>query len=203
MYRPDTDEYRTSARAAAQQDLDARRKEFWLVPPRWAGRIVAGTLADQRDLPVAYLFLNILAMVVPAAVAVYMLPPSHVVGAAYFAATYTLFVTRFLVALLHVSEHRRLFKPGMCAGIVGPCMTGRPRCAEHLSTASLKIGCAHAEYGWLNTVTVHLLAPLFGVPSGLYTLHHALMHHAEGNRATLDISSTEPYQRDDPLHFLA
>ena len=86
-----------------------------MAPPRWADKLVASTLADQRDLPVAYLFLNILAMVVPAALAVYLVPASHAVGAAYFAATYSLFITRFLVALLHVSEHRRLFKPGKCA----------------------------------------------------------------------------------------
>ena len=104
-----------AARAAAQQDLDALRKEFLLAPPCWAGRAIASTLADQRDLPVAYLFLNILALVVPAAAAVFMLPPSHVVGATYFAAAYSSFITRFLVALLHVSEHRRLFKPGMWA----------------------------------------------------------------------------------------
>lgn len=126
----DREHAETAARAAAQQDLDARRKEFLLEPPQWAGRAVASILADQRDLPVAYLFLSILALVVPAAVAVYLLPPSHALGAAYFAATYSLFITRFLVALLHVSEHRRLFKPGMCAKTPGPCMAWRMRCTQ-------------------------------------------------------------------------
>lgn len=60
----------------------------------------------------AYLFLNITGLVVPAALLVFLAPPSHMVGAAYLAANYGLFITRFLVALLHVSEHRRLFRPG-------------------------------------------------------------------------------------------
>lgn len=38
--------------------------------------------------------------------------------------------------------------------------------------------CPRAEYNGLNIVAVHFLAPLYGVPSGLYTLHHRVMHHA-------------------------
>lgn len=60
----------------------------------------------------------------------------------------------------------------------------------------------HAEYAWLNSMAAHFLAPLYGVPSGLYSLHHMVMHHAEGNRAAYDLSSTEPYQRDNLLHFM-
>ena len=51
-----------------------------------------------------------------------------------------------------------------------------------------------AELNWCVSL---LLAPLFGLPSGLYNLHHVLMHHVEGNEATWDLSSTEPYQRDN------
>ena len=85
----------------------------------------------------------------------------------------------------------------------------------------------------LNFVAPHLLAPLFGVPSGLYTLHHVIMHHTVGagilrasaaqcpvmthaqyitgtydpavrqeDNHARDLSSTEPYQRDNTLHFL-
>ena len=63
-------------------------------------------------------------------------------------------------------------------------------------------GFPAAEYGWLNGVALHFLAPLYGVPSGLYALHHRVMHHVEGNAAHADLSSTEPYQRDCALHFL-
>lgn len=35
----------------------------------------------------------------------------------------------------------------------------------------------------LNFIAPHLLAPLFGVPSGLYGLHHVIMHHTVGAQA--------------------
>ena len=35
----------------------------------------------------------------------------------------------------------------------------------------------------LNFIASHLLAPLFGVPSGLYGLHHVIMHHTVGTLA--------------------
>ena len=51
---------------------------------------------------------------------------------------------------------------------------------------------------WLAPV---LLAPLFGVPPGLYRGHHVHMHHAEENAAARDLTSTELFQRDSPWHF--
>jgi len=53
----------------------------------------------------------------------------------------------------------------------------------------------------LNMVTEWVLAPFFGIPIGTYTTHHCVMHHTEDNGG-LDLSSTEPYQRDSFLHFL-
>ncbi|KAK9827672.1 hypothetical protein WJX81_006702 [Elliptochloris bilobata] len=126
-------------------------------------------LNDSRDAPNAFLLYNLLIAAVPAASALFLLPPSHWLGVAYFATLYALFLARFLVAVLHVTEHRRLFKPG---------------------------------YELLNYIAPYLLAPLFGVPSGLYTLHHVIMHHTEDNHAPHDLSSTEAFQRDNPLHFL-
>jgi len=39
--------------------------------------------------------------------------------------------------------------------------------------------CAFAaEQNWLNWIAPVLLAPLFGVPCGLYRFHHCMMHHA-------------------------
>mmetsp|Transcript_13129 Transcript_13129/g.17943 ORF Transcript_13129/g.17943 Transcript_13129/m.17943 type:complete len:364 (-) Transcript_13129:45-1136(-) len=53
----------------------------------------------------------------------------------------------------------------------------------------------------LNALAPYVLAPLFGIPSGLYRLHHCVMHHIENNGAAFDLSSTEPYQRNNILHF--
>ena len=124
---------------AAQQDLDAKRKEYLLLPPPWARPLVLRTLADERDAPVAYLFLNITGLVVPAALLVFLAPRSHLLGAAYLAANYGLFITRFLVALLHVSEHRRLFRPGAHALL--PCLTHdvEAQCVKHAIRSCLQL----------------------------------------------------------------
>ncbi|KAL0036947.1 hypothetical protein WJX77_006197 [Trebouxia sp. C0004] len=58
------------------------------------------------------------------------------------------------------------------------------------------------DCNWLNWISPVLLAPLFGVPCGLYRIHHCVMHHAENNWYPKDLSSTEPYQRDYFPHFL-
>ena len=48
----------------------------------------------------------------------------------------------------------------------------------------------------------YLLCPIFGIPPGMYRLHHVVMHHIENNVFDEDLSSTEPYQRDSFLSFL-
>ena len=47
-----------------------------------------------------------------------------------------------------------------------------------------------------------VLSPFFGLPSGMYHLHHVVMHHSENNLGRWDLSSTEPYQRDSVAHFV-
>merc|ERR1719486_405668 len=63
-----------------------------------------------------------------------------------------------------------------------PCFLGRP-----------------GNFG--NTYVNWLLVPFFSIPSGVYKLHHVVMHHIENNHE-LDISSTEFYNRDSALDFL-
>ena len=46
------------------------------------------------------------------------------------------------------------------------------------------------------------LCPFFGLPPGVYRLHHCAMHHCEGNGRAGDVSSTEGYSRDRPGHCL-
>lgn len=99
-------------KAAALVDLNGKRREYIVKPPKWATCTLKCLLNDPRDEPVAYLLLNILTLAVPAAATLFLVPPSHVLGAIYLTVNYAVFITRFLVALLHVTEHRRLFKPG-------------------------------------------------------------------------------------------
>lgn len=54
----------------------------------------------------------------------------------------------------------------------------------------------------LNAIPPLILSPFFGVPSGLYVLHHCVMHHVGNNKHGLDASSTEQWQRDNILHFI-
>lgn len=53
----------------------------------------------------------------------------------------------------------------------------------------------------LNAAVPALLTPLFGLPAGLYHLHHVVMHHVENNADGWDLSSTEMYQRDRLSHL--
>ena len=52
-----------------------------------------------------------------------------------------------------------------------------------------------------NKSIVVLIAPLFGIPSNYYWLHHIVMHHVDNNEQEKDLSSTEGYQRDNLLHW--
>lgn len=62
--------------------------------------------------------------------------------------------------------------------------------------------CFHVpEYRPLNWIAPYLLAPLLGVPPGMYRLHHCIMHHGGNNRWQSDASSTERYQRDSLFYF--
>jgi fatty acid desaturase len=54
----------------------------------------------------------------------------------------------------------------------------------------------------LNTIVPLVFSPFFGMPSGMYYLHHVIMHHSENNLDQWDLSSTEPFQRDKVTHFL-
>eukprot|EP00798_Chlamydomonas_sp_ICE-L_P024190 gene24190-9787_t len=57
------------------------------------------------------------------------------------------------------------------------------------------------EYNLLNGIIPYVLCTLYGVPCGLYHLHHCVMHHVGENRQGVDLSSTEPFQRDNFAHF--
>ena len=139
--------------------------EWLLTPPRSVQRAIARLLCDERDLPIALLFVNVLCLTVPAVAAVF-LARSHALGLAYLVANTALLQERFTLAL-HYSTHRPL-----------------------------------TRWRLLNAAPANLLAPLFGIPPGMYYVHHVIMHHGEHNVFPWDVSSTEPYQRDSAAHFL-
>lgn len=136
-------------------------------------------------------------LVLPSAVLLFLSAPSHWVGAAYFVATYALFLQRFMLTL-HFTEHRRLFKKGAPpsqplpspslarslarslalpsfrrpSGLLSPQLS--PPSALPLSLSPPPLS---AEYSALNHLVPLALCPLFGVPSGMYRLHHCIVHH--------------------------
>mmetsp|Transcript_7400 Transcript_7400/g.18193 ORF Transcript_7400/g.18193 Transcript_7400/m.18193 type:complete len:179 (+) Transcript_7400:674-1210(+) len=58
------------------------------------------------------------------------------------------------------------------------------------------------EHKALNVLSNLYLDPLMGIPPLVFLLHHPVMHHVAINGAK-DISSTEPYQRDNWWSFAA
>jgi len=81
---------------------------------------------------------------------------------------------RFILAM-HYAAHRPLFSPAKLGA---------------LSTI-------------LNAVPTTLMCNFYGMPAGAYYVHHCIMHHQANNFFPYDVSSTMPYDRSSPLHFLA
>ena len=55
---------------------------------------------------------------------------------------------------------------------------------------------------WMNMVPVSLMSVFWGMPCGVYALHHTVMHHAEDNVLPFDLSSTMACQRDSLVDFI-
>jgi len=58
----------------------------------------------------------------------------------------------------------------------------------------------------LNALPQLVLANFWGMPAGMYYLHHVVMHHASNNLFSWDLSGTNSYRRDSPLallHYIA
>lgn len=95
----------------ANADAQAARREFLWPAPAW----LCAWLADARDAPAAALLCNVAATSLPAAAALHALRcQSHLLGAAYLAATYATFLQVRLVwpARARGASVRR----GCCAG---------------------------------------------------------------------------------------
>ena len=97
---------------AAKNDLEAERREYYFKLPSLLSARLQPWLQDQRDRPILLLFWNISVTILPASIAVFLLPAwSYLLGPAYLLCSYVLFLERYLLAL-HYSEHRKLFKTG-------------------------------------------------------------------------------------------
>lgn len=103
--------------AAAAADAAAPRAEFLFAPPAALHKPLTALLEDPRDLPILFLYLNVLVTTAPAAALLfYAFPPAsrplpHWLGAAYLVVNYVLYLARFMLSL-HYSQHRRLLRRG-------------------------------------------------------------------------------------------
>uniref|UniRef100_A0A7S3X0U9 Fatty acid desaturase domain-containing protein n=1 Tax=Strombidinopsis acuminata TaxID=141414 RepID=A0A7S3X0U9_9SPIT len=130
-------------------------------------------LKDQRDVPMLCLMLNIveaLAIGVPLIYGLNLWQPPLPL------------LTRNLAGLAYVVTNVVLFQERFTL------------CLHFASHRAI----FHNEM--LNGILNWAFAPFFGVPCGVYKLHHVIMHHVENNH-DLDISSTEHYQRDSWADF--
>eukprot|EP00884_Botryococcus_braunii_P009755 jgi/Botrbrau1/18781/Bobra.0386s0098.2 len=110
MARSDPGPWEEKAKYFAEKDLKSIRREFAFPLPKTLSTWLGERLNDKRDLPVACALVNMLLTVPPGAITLYSLKQSNILGLFYFITVQTVFLQRYLVAVLHTTEHRRLFK---------------------------------------------------------------------------------------------
>ena len=109
----------------ATQDLIADRHEYLFPLPACLQSAVLPFLRNARDLPLVTFLFNVSVTTLPAAALVFAWKPwSATLGPLYLAATYALYLERFVLAL-HYSEHSRLFKPGVHVAVHRCCQATR------------------------------------------------------------------------------
>eukprot|EP00413_Alexandrium_margalefii_P016183 CAMPEP_0204531980 /NCGR_PEP_ID=MMETSP0661-20131031/11469_1 /ASSEMBLY_ACC=CAM_ASM_000606 /TAXON_ID=109239 /ORGANISM="Alexandrium margalefi, Strain AMGDE01CS-322" /LENGTH=379 /DNA_ID=CAMNT_0051538179 /DNA_START=75 /DNA_END=1214 /DNA_ORIENTATION=+ len=153
-------------------DLKAARNEYHFRTPFLVSALTP-MLKDPRDLPMLCLMLNIIEVVgtgVPLLYALNLQYPDMSL------------VVRNLAGLAYMLTVVLLFQE---------------RFTLMLHFASHR-AVFHNEL--LNGILVWVFAPFFGIPCGVYKLHHVVMHHIENNHE-LDMSSTETFQRDSLYDF--
>jgi fatty acid desaturase len=155
-------------------DLHEKRQEYVFRTPVLASALEP-LLADKRDLPMLCLQLNILEYLIPGVIALYYMnmmenPPPLYV--------------RNILGLAFMLGNVILFEERFILML---------HYQSHRPVFIRKVDFLNNYVNWI-------LTPFYGIPSGVYKLHHVVMHHVENNHE-LDISSTEFYQRDRALDF--
>jgi hypothetical protein len=121
------------------------------VTPARLHRWVRRYLQDERDLPFAYLLLQLSGTMLPLAVLLFvpaLRGPAWWAVAMFYTGLSTLRFKGPFGLMLHCTSHRVLFKK---------------------------------KYGWLNYYLPWVIGPLFGQTPESYFVHHLGMHHPENN----------------------
>lgn len=161
------------------EDLTATRREYLVAPPAFIRTMLLSIMNDKADLPLVYLLLNILCTVPLGAYGIFSLPTIPYGEEGWWikpalGAAYTGFVLATFLQRFVLMLHFSEHRP-VFKGLLAPI---------------------------LNNLNPLVVAPFMGIPSGMYYLHHVIMHHIENNVFPYDVSSTMPYQRDSFLHFM-
>lgn len=169
--------HRRAVELALNDVYGVRHESLFSFPPRLEGFVANRLLNDPRDLQLfRTLFQVTLWLALSSAVQLRYIDPharaGYVLGWVHVAVTWGLFGQRFILAM-HYSAHRPLFK--------------------------LSLGWPAAL---ANSFPQVVLANFFGMPSGAYYVHHCVMHHQSNNFFPYDVSSTMPYNRASPAHFV-
>lgn len=171
-------------------DLTAARNEWLFKPPPPLRGWLESTLENQRDAPMVYLIFNITFTIIPSAFALYRFPdlpgwvgPLHVL-------TIVRRPPRSRPAAARLPSSPAVLPPSQYALFLQRfilCL----HYSEHRKIFKKK-------YNLLNSYLAYVVAPFMGLPTGMYNLHHVVMHHRENNVMPWDLSSTEPYQVRSP-----
>lgn len=161
----------------AMTDLYGKRIEaaFIKIPFSWEKKLCSW-LNEPRDLSLALNFLQIsIWLVFSVTVQLAVLPKTGWVWAAWcpihLVVTWVILGQRFILGM-HYAAHRSLFSERI--GFVAKVLNNFPQL---------------------------VMANFWGMPCGLYYLHHCVMHHQANNVFPYDISSTMPYRRDSVVHL--
>ena len=163
----------------ALTDIYGRRAEAYLRWPAFVERYIAERLLnDAKDLPIALTFAQVTVWLCFSALMQTVLLPQGTMWPTLWAVPHIIFTwvfngQRFILAM-HYAAHRPLFSRNL--GVLGAVLNAFPQT---------------------------ILSNFFGMPAGAYYVHHCVMHHQANNFFPYDVSSTMPYQRDSPLHFIA
>jgi hypothetical protein len=160
-------------------DLYGRRHEALIrLPASWERALCQHVLHDPRDLELFLTFLQVtLWLSFSSAVQLLMLPRDEWIGllwmAVHLPVTWIVLGQRFILAM-HYAAHRPLIRPKL--GLLATVLNAFPQT---------------------------ILSNFYGMPAGTYYVHHCVMHHQANNFFPYDLSSTMPYRRDSPIHFIA
>jgi len=172
--------HRKAVELAITDMYGVRHEALIRLPASWERFLCEKVLNDPRDLRLFLTFLQVtLWLTISSAFQLCCLPRDDNRGLWYMLIhlpiTWVIMGQRFILAM-HYAAHRPLISPTKCGKLLS---------------------------GALNAFPQLILSNFFGMPAGTYYVHHCVMHHQANNFFPYDISSTMPYQRDKPLHFVA